>query len=902
MSHPIILLVGHGSRRDEAITQFVEFATGLSRRLQQPVRHCFLELADPDVAAGLSDAARQAGPGGTVVVVPVFLGSAGHEKNDVAAAIRWGRAQFPGVEFRYGAPLGPHAALVELLDIRVRQAVEADAGALPPQDTCVLVVGRGSSDPDSNSELARIAHLLFEKRPFRSVEYAFQAVARPTIAEGLERCRQLGARQVVVAPYVLFTGRVYEDIARVAQRAGSELGLRVLAAQYLGNHPLLLDVAAQRLQEAVDGTATVTCDLCKYRLPMAGYEGETSQPQTSAHLHGGSAGREGAVYLVGAGPGDPALLTLRAQELIAGADVILYAGSLVNPAVLAHARPDAAVYDSAGMKLGEQIALMRTAVERGKRVVRLHTGDPSIYGAILEQMRELDQLGIACQVVPGVSSAFAAAAALGIELTVPEVTQTVILTRLGGQTPVPEREELRRLAAHRTSLVVFLSVGMLDRVVEELRAAGYADDTPIAVVSRASWPDEQVVRGCLADIAQRVLAAEITHQALIVVSPALSAGTGPAASSHLYSTALDAPPRRPGAAIVTLTRQGTRTGARLLRQLPDAVLYLPARFAGELDGDQAGERVPYTTSVRQALQAAFRQHTALVCIMASGIAVRELAPLLKSKHADPGVVVVDEQGRFAISLLAGHKGGANRLAEQVAGLLGGQAVLTTASDGQGLPALDLLGREQGWRVQRARCMAGLSAALVNGDPVGVVQDAGDAGWWSDPAPANLSRHEALAQLVQAAPRAALIITCRRVPPEVFQAVPCSVVYNPPCLAVGVGCNRGTPAREILEAIEGTLDAAGLEPRSICRVATVVDKAGEAGLIEACAARGWPLKTFSHEEIAARSDLPNPSPWAQRALGVPGVAEPTALLAAGARRLLVEKRKFPNVTVAVALVE
>jgi precorrin-4 C11-methyltransferase len=610
------------------------------------------------------------------------------------------------------------------------------------------------------------------------------------------------------------------------------------------------------------------------------------------------------VHLVGAGPGDPGLLTLKAQELIAQADVILYAGSLVNPAVLAHARPDAAVYDSAGMKLGEQIAVMRTAVENGQMVVRLHTGDPSLYGAILEQMRELDQLGIACQVVPGVSSVFAAAAALGIELTVPEATQTVILTRLGGQTPVPEREELRRLAAHRTSLVVFLSVGMLARVVEELRAAGYADGTPIAIVSRASWPDEQVVRGSLGDITQRVLAAEITHQALIVVSPALSAGAGAnrAASSRLYSTALEPPPRRPGPAIVTLTRQGTQTGARLQRQLPDAVLYLPARFAGELDGDHTGERVPYTTSVRQVLQAAFQQHAALVCIMASGIVVRELAPLLKSKHADPGVVVVDEQGRFAISLLAGHKGGANQLAQQVAGLLGGQAVLTTASDGQGLPALDLLGREQGWSLHRAECLAGLSAALVNGNRVGVVQDAGDAGWWPDPVPANLSRYEALANLAQAAPKAAMIITYRRVPPEVFQAVPCSVIYNPPCLVVGVGCNRGTPAREILEAIEQTLDAAGLEPRSICQIATVVDKAGEAGLLEACSARGWPLKTFSHPEIAAQSELPNPSPWAQQALGVPGVAEPAALLAAGARHLLVEKRKFPNVTVAVALVE
>src|SRR5512135_323468 len=149
MSYPSILLVGHGSRRDEAVAQFLEFAASLSERLVQPVGHCFLELADPDMATGLSDAARRAGSSGKVVVVPIFLGSAGHEKNDVASAIQWGRVQFPDVDFRYGAPLGLHARLVELLDIRVHGAIEADPQVLPLDDTCVLVVGRGSSDPDS---------------------------------------------------------------------------------------------------------------------------------------------------------------------------------------------------------------------------------------------------------------------------------------------------------------------------------------------------------------------------------------------------------------------------------------------------------------------------------------------------------------------------------------------------------------------------------------------------------------------------------------------------------------------------------------------------------------------------------------------------------------------------------
>lgn len=609
----------------------------------------------------------------------------------------------------------------------------------------------------------------------------------------------------------------------------------------------------------------------------------------------------GRVYFVGAGPGDPALLTIRGQQLIAAADVIIYAGSLVNPDLLAHARPDVSLYNSAGMKLAEQIDVMQAAVAKGQRVVRLHTGDPSIFGATLEQMRELDRLGIGYEIVPGVSSAFAAAAALAIELTVPQSTQTVILTRLGGQTPVPESESLRLLAAHRTSLVVFLSAGMLGRVVEELIAAGYAHETPIAVVSRASWPDELVVRGTLADIVERAQSAEITHQALIIVSPALEAtARGPtSASSHLYGQALEPEPRQPSTAIVTLTRQGTQTGLRLHACLPNSVLYAPAHFVPEGNGNQTLRA--YATSVRQALQAAFARHTALVCIMAAGIVVRDLAPVLRSKHSDPGVVVVDELGRYAVSLLSGHKGGANRLAHQVAQLLGGQAVVTTASDAQSLPAFDLLGQDYGWKLQRAECMTAVSAALINGDRVGVVQDAGNSGWWPASLPANLLRFDTLEELTQARPCAAVIITYRQVPQSVLDSVPNTVIYNPPVLVLGVGCNRGTPAQEVLAAIDQTLTEAGLEMRSVCQVATIVDKADEIGLLEACARRGWPLKTFTRQAIAAFSDaLPNPSDWAQRALGVPGVAEPAALLAAGADCLLVQKRKFPNVTVAVAL--
>lgn len=287
MTSIVTLLVGHGSRRAEAIAQFNHFVSDFAALTGQPAHSCFLELAEPDMASGLEHAAREAGAGGTVVVLPIFLGAANHEKNDVATAIQWARQHFPDVMFRYATPLGPHAQLIALLDLRLREAHERAADALPVEESSVLVVGRGSSDPDSNSELARTAHLLFENRPYRFVTYAFQAVARPTIEEALHYCYATGTRQVLVAPYILFTGRVYEDILAVSSQVAARLGLRVIHAAYLAPHPWLLEVAQQRWQEALEGSARMTCDICKYRFPMAGYEDQVREPQHTHHLHGG---------------------------------------------------------------------------------------------------------------------------------------------------------------------------------------------------------------------------------------------------------------------------------------------------------------------------------------------------------------------------------------------------------------------------------------------------------------------------------------------------------------------------------------------------------------------------------------------------------------------------------------
>lgn len=226
------------------------------------------------------------------------------------------------------------------------------------------------------------------------------------------------------------------------------------------------------------------------------------------------------IVFLGAGPGDPELITLKGRRLLDTADVVVYAGSLVNPALLDGIQ--AVCHDSAALDLDTIMHLLAQGHRQGLRVIRLHTGDPSIYGAIREQMQWLDQAAIPYEVVPGVSSAFAAAAALRKELTVPEVTQTVILTRQAGRTPVPERESLRHLARARATMCIFLSVSMISRVVDDLLAGGYEPGTPVAVVERASWPDEQILQGTLSDIAARVQASQIKKTAMIVVGPALA--------------------------------------------------------------------------------------------------------------------------------------------------------------------------------------------------------------------------------------------------------------------------------------------------------------------------------------------------------------------------------------------
>ncbi|WP_096201118.1 precorrin-4 C(11)-methyltransferase [Bacillus sp. FJAT-45350] len=228
------------------------------------------------------------------------------------------------------------------------------------------------------------------------------------------------------------------------------------------------------------------------------------------------------VYIVGSGPGDPDLITVKGLKILRNADVILYTDSLVNPVLMEEAKPEATVLKSAGMSLDEIVECVEGYIKEGKSVARMHTGDPAIYGAILEQMVRFKEKGIDYEIIPGVSSVFASAAAAGVELTVPDLTQTVILTRAEGRTPMPDKEKLYDLAKHQCTVCLFLSATLIKKVVKEFYQAGWREEDSVVVVYRASWPDEKVVRTTLAELDDTMRKEGIRKQAMVIISKAVN--------------------------------------------------------------------------------------------------------------------------------------------------------------------------------------------------------------------------------------------------------------------------------------------------------------------------------------------------------------------------------------------
>jgi sirohydrochlorin cobaltochelatase len=281
----VVLLIGHGSQDPQSTAEYHQFARKLAEHLGVRVQPCFLEFADPPISAGIE--ACVATGARRVVALPLFLGPAGHQKNDVPALLNWARAQWPAVRFDYGTPLGAQYPIVAALARRAAETLAREAGTATNSETALLVVGRGSRDPDSNSEVQKIARLLWEGRDYGWVEAAFFSLTYPDVTQGIERCARLGARRVVVLPYLLFTGRIADRIGEQARAAQAHYpNVEILVGAHLGDDDGVHEAVTQRYQEVLAGSASMTCDLCKYRRRMTGFEDEHGLPQLSDHHHG----------------------------------------------------------------------------------------------------------------------------------------------------------------------------------------------------------------------------------------------------------------------------------------------------------------------------------------------------------------------------------------------------------------------------------------------------------------------------------------------------------------------------------------------------------------------------------------------------------------------------------------
>lgn len=278
----VLVLVGHGTRVRRGGEEYRAFVDALRAKAPgQPLVAAALEFDDPPIINALQACAAE----GYIhaVVQPLLLFGATHQKNDIPAAIAWAREHLPQLHISYGRPFGPHPALLAALDERI---AAVNDGSVPAEETAVLLMGRGTSDPDANSEVAQLARLFWEGRSWNIVEVAYSGETRPTVSEGVRRCVRLGARRIIVAPLLLFQGILTQRIAEQAQATGEELGVEVAMAASLGAHPALIDLTLERAAEAAAGHAAMNCDRCKYRVALRGFETELGRAQHSDHHHG----------------------------------------------------------------------------------------------------------------------------------------------------------------------------------------------------------------------------------------------------------------------------------------------------------------------------------------------------------------------------------------------------------------------------------------------------------------------------------------------------------------------------------------------------------------------------------------------------------------------------------------
>lgn len=602
------------------------------------------------------------------------------------------------------------------------------------------------------------------------------------------------------------------------------------------------------------------------------------------------------VEFVGAGPGAEDLITVRGLRALEQADLVVYAGSLVNPAHLKACKADCTCLDSASMNLGEQIEAMSDAALAGKRVVRLHTGDPAMYGAINEQIRGLAQKGVAASIIPGVSSVFAAAAALGCELTSPDVSQSVVLTRTPGRTPMPQGEDAAAFARTGAMLVFFLSTGKVGELMRHLmEQGGLAEGTPAAIVYRASWPDERILRGTVGDIARQAEEAGLGRQALVIVGRALGAnGTASrlydADFSHGYRNRLVSEDFDGRCALYAFTDKGL-TRAREIA----AGLGLPTVLhSTHPSGAEGIVHIP-AQDFDSRLAANWAQFDAHIFIGATGIPFRKAAPLLRDKNIDPAVLACPESGSHVIALTSGHFGGTNRLARRIARITGGQAVIGSPADVNSLPAFDEAAAQEHARILNPEAVRALNAALLDGSPIAFCGTR-----------AVFERHFASTGQVAFFENPQDVTCGHAVLWDSENTLPEEVLYldvSSRAFVLGVGCRRGVKPQELRLVAERYLSEFGLNAENIAGIATCTVKEDEPAILGLGEAWQVPVAFHSAEELDA-VPVSAPSEKVREKVGTASVCEAACLLSAGygsipQPALYAPKSAFGDVTLALA---
>ncbi len=549
-------------------------------------------------------------------------------------------------------------------------------------------------------------------------------------------------------------------------------------------------------------------------------------------------------------------------------------------------------FNSAGLHLDQIIEIIVQSYRAGKKVVRLHTGDPALYSAISEQISRLKILSIPYKVIPGVTSGFAACARLGAELTIPEKVQTVIISRIAGRTPVPEKEALERLSKIQASLILYLSAGYIDKVVDAL-LKGYVPTTPVAVVEKATWPEERIITGTLNNISQKVRQAGIKKTAVIIVGQALKEIDDPSSTrSYLYHQDFSHEFRKGGwqrdkkilhafaNTLISPSASGT-VAQTLLVFLGKKGKKVAKRLSKDLDGSL--ELVSFRElKERQIFKKRWNYISSIIFISACQIAVRTIAPYLRDKYSDPAVVAVDESCRNCVCLLSGHLGGGNELAEKVADILGAKPVITTQSDVLELVPLDLWAKANGLIPSDAESLKDAQAAIRNGEKLNVFLQ---KDVFAKKLPPHLVRTEKEddAQI--------------SIGPFIPQNNKCLhlVTRN---LNLGTGCHKGLSPEHLLEKALSFIESNRIHPFSIKNVCTIDKKGKEPAIVKLADYFGATLRLFSSKDLN-RVDGIEESNVVQNAVGAKAVSEPASLLCAKGGKLLIGKKKFSACTFAIS---